>query len=250
MPRPFLTARWEYLLFYNFECPRAFLEPHVPAGTTLDEWNGRTYVSLVAFLFRDTLVRGIPIPCHRTFEEVNLRFYVRRQDAGGELRRAVVFVKELVPKRAIAAVARRYYNEPYIAVPMSSVIDLDGPRGGLIAYFWSIDRQPYGVQATIPPGPPGETAAGSLDQFITEHYWGYTRQRDGGTIEYEVQHPRWPVWHPSAWALEGDMGELYGPEFRQILHGTPSSVLAAPGSAVAVAPGRRIQHQPHLGAES
>ena len=240
MPRPFLTARWEHLLFFNFECPPALLEQYVPRGTELDDWQGRTFVSLVAFLFRDTLVRGLPIPCHRTFEEVNLRFYVRRTTANGERRRAVVFLKELVPRRAIAAVARKLYNEPYTAMPLSSVVDLDGPNGGLIAYFWSLNRQPYGVQATIPPGVPTEPPEDSLASFITEHYWGYTRQRDQGTLEYEVTHPRWPVWTPSAWAIEGDMGALYGDAFRDVLQGTPASVLAAPGSPITVAKGNRL----------
>lgn len=240
MRRPFLTACWEHLIFLTFDCPPALLQPHVPRGTVLDSWQDRTFVSLVAFLFTDTRVRGFPIPCYQTFEEVNLRFYVRRQAADGTVRRAVVFIKELVPRRAIAAVARRYYNEPYVAVPMSSVIDLDGPRGGLLAYFWSINRTPYGVQATVPPGPPSEPADDSLATFITEHYWGHTRQLDGGTLEYEVTHPRWPVWEPRAWAMEGDMGALYGAEFASVLQQPPASVLVAPGSAIAVGSGLRL----------
>jgi uncharacterized protein YqjF (DUF2071 family) len=240
MPRPFLTARWEHLIFLSYDCPASLLEPHVPRGTVLDTWQGRTFVSLVAFLFTETRVRGLPIPCHTTFEEVNLRFYVRHETANGELRRAVVFIKELVPRRAIAALARSVYNEPYVAVPMSSVIDLDGPRGGLVAYFWSMNRQPYGIQATIPAGPPAETTADSLAEFITEHYWGYTRQLDGGTMEYQVTHPRWPVWEPSAWAMEGDMGAIYGEEFRPVLAQKPVSVLVAPGSPITVGKGQRL----------
>lgn len=240
MPRPFLTARWEHLVFLSYDCPAALLEPHVPRGTVLDSWQGRTFVSLVAFLFTETRVRGFPIPCHTTFEEVNLRFYVKHETDTNEVRRGVVFIKELVPKRMIAAVARSVYNEPYVAVPMSSVIDLDGPRGGLIAYFWSLNRQPYGIQATVPPGAPAETEPGSLAGFITEHYWGYTRQLDGGTMEYQVAHDRWPAWEPSAWAMEGDMGAIYGAEFAPILSQKPASVLVAPGSAVAVGRGTRL----------
>ena len=131
MTRPFLTARWESLVLVNWECPGRLLEPLVPRGTLLDAWHGRTLVSLVGFLFLDTRLRGIPVPGHRNFEEVNLRFYVRRELPDGTSRRAVVFVRELVPRRAIAWHWRAaLYDEPYRAVPMSHDRDLDPESGG------------------------------------------------------------------------------------------------------------------------
>ena len=80
---PFLTARWENVVLINYPCPAPLLEPLVPAGTELDTWGGRPLVSLVGFLFADTRLLGVPIPFHRTFEEVNLRFYVRRPAPDG-----------------------------------------------------------------------------------------------------------------------------------------------------------------------
>jgi uncharacterized protein YqjF (DUF2071 family) len=240
MPRPFLTARWEHLVFLTYPCPAGLLEPYVPLGTTLDPWQGETFVSLVGFLFRDTLVRGIPIPCHRTFEEVNLRFYVRRITPAGEHRRGVVFLRELVPRRAIAAVARRLYNEPYLALPMSNANDMEDPAaGGLVAYFWFHRGQPYGIRAFL-EGRPTEPGSGTHAEFITEHYWGYTRQRDGDTLEYRVDHPRWPVWTTRDWILEGPLEELYGPAFGNVLRATPASALVATGSPVSVFPGTRL----------
>lgn len=239
MSRPFLTARWEHLLFLNYPCPAALLQPLVPRGTRLDHWEGQAYLSLVGFMFRDTRVRGFGIPCHRTFEEVNLRFYVRREMPQGESRRAVVFVRELVPRRAIAAVARRLYNEPYLAVPMSNAVDVESAADGLVAYFWSFGGKPYGMRATV-TGAPEPTLPRSQAEFITEHHWGYTAQRDGGTLEYRVEHERWPVWQPHDWTLDGPMELLYGPEFGAVLEQTPESVLVAPGSAVSVSAGVRI----------
>ena len=113
MRRPFLTASWTDLVILNYEVPPAVVLPLVPRGTELDIWQGQALVSLVGFLFTDTRVRGLAIPWHRHFEEVNLRFYVRRRVASAPDRRAVVFVRELVPRYAIAAIARFLYNEPY-----------------------------------------------------------------------------------------------------------------------------------------
>src|SRR6188508_3046287 len=117
LPKPFLTAEWRDLAMLNFVADPQVLQPLVPAGTELDFHRGETYLSVVGFMFLDTRVLGAPIPFHRNFEEVNLRFYVRRQTPEG-WRRGVAFVRELVPRQAIALVARLFYNEPYSAFPM------------------------------------------------------------------------------------------------------------------------------------
>ena len=237
--RPFLTARWENLLLLNFECPSGVLEPLVPLGTSLDPWEGRTLVSLVGFMFRDTRVRRVAVPGHRTFEEVNLRFYVRREVPGEVPRRGVVFVREFVPRRMIAEVARRLYNEPYLAVSMWNRGRIDPKSGGDIEYGWKLGPSTFSMQA-VARGPASETASGSEGEFITEHYWGYTRQRDGGTVEYEVAHPRWRVWDAQDVSFSGDASELYGPALGEVLAGRPRSAFLALGSEVSVYTGRRL----------
>lgn len=237
---PFLTARWENLVFLNYDCPSELLAPFVPAGTELDLWRGSHVVSLVGFHFVDTKLRGIPVPGHRTFEEVNLRFYVRRTAPDGETRRGVVFVRELVPRRAIAAVARLLYHEPYSALPMSHRIDVDAERGGSIEYRWRHRSGRHRITAAV-SGPGREPAAGSEAEFITEHYWGYTRQRDGGTVEYRVEHRPWRVREATDFAYRAPPASgVYAPGFTAILSGAPRSAFVAEGGEVAVFPGRRI----------
>jgi uncharacterized protein len=237
--RPFLTARWESLVLLNYPCPRALLAPLVPEGTDLDDWQGDTLVSLVGFLFVDTRLKGIPIPFHRTFEEVNLRFYVRRRGDDGTVRRAVVFIRELVPRRAIAAIARWTYNEQYEAVPMSHDIALSEDHGGAVAYGWTHRSRAFTLAARV-SGPAQALTSGSEAEFITEHYWGYTRQRDGGTIEYQVEHPSWRVWATADARFEGLADQLYGAGFAGMLVQPPRSAFVAVGSAVVVRAGRRV----------
>ena len=62
----------------------------------------------------------------------------------------------------------------------------------------------------------------------------------GGTLEYQVEHPRWDVWDVPGATLSGDTSALYGPEFADALTGPPRSAFLAVGSEVAVYPGRRI----------
>jgi uncharacterized protein YqjF (DUF2071 family) len=239
MPRPFLTAHWASLILLNYPCPAELLAPLVPAGTTLDRWNGQTLVSLVGFLFRDTRLLGLPVPFHRTFEEVNLRFYVRRTREDGSTVRAVVFIRELVPRRAIAIVARTIYNEPYIAVPMAHRLTLDPSTGGTAAYEWRYAGSPFAMTAAV-AGPARTLVPGSEAEFITEHYWGYTRQRDGGTLEYQVEHPSWRVWSDVDATFTGPAAALYGPAFGSILAAPPQSAFVAVGSPVVVHKGRRL----------
>ncbi|MDF1504346.1 DUF2071 domain-containing protein [Roseisolibacter sp. H3M3-2] len=236
----FLTAEWRWLLMLNYEVPPAALAPFVPRGTTLDLWEGRALASVVGFRFLRTRVCGVPVPLHRDFDEVNLRFYVRHETAAGEVRRGVTFVRELVPRRAIALVARVAYEEPYLAVPMRSTTPPAGADApGRLAYEWRRGGGWESVGAAA-VGAPALPAAGSEEEFVTEHYWGYTPRRDGGTTEYEVAHPRWRVWAADAPTLRADVSRLYGQAFAGALAAPPRSAFVAEGSAVTVYRPRRL----------
>jgi uncharacterized protein YqjF (DUF2071 family) len=237
--RRFLTAEWRHLVMLNFPVEREVLQPFVPKGTMLDTYKGVAYLSMVGFRFLKTRLCGVPIPGHGDFEEVNLRFYVRRL-AGDEWRRGVVFVKEIVPKPAIAAVARAVYNERYVALPMRhSIQSSDASGGGSVEYSWQVDGEWNHVRASTKASAT-EPLPGSLEEFITEHYWGYVRQRNGSTVEYRVEHPRWRVTPADTTELNGDLSELYGEAFVSCLKQPPTSAFIADGSAVTVFRGRVI----------
>lgn len=176
-PPRFLTAEWRYLAMLNFEIDPRILQPFVPAGTELDRWEGKTFVSVVGFLFQKTRVLGIPIPFHRNFEEVNLRFYVRRRTKEG-WQRAVVFIEEIVPRWAIAWTARSFYNENYVSLPMGHAFadhSTDGEDSKTLRYWWGSQRENY-LQVEFGEEP-REAVLGSNEEFITEHYWGYSARR-------------------------------------------------------------------------
>ena len=241
MTRPFLTASWHHLAMLNYRVDPALLAPHVPLGTTLDDHNGATYVSLVGFLFADTRVLGLSIPFHKTFEELNLRFYVRRT-LGSEVRRGVVFIKEIVPRPAIALVARLAYNEPYETRRMGHYLAARAPEDPVhVSYSWAPRLGGWGhVTIATTEAAPQPIVPGSEEEFITEHYWGYTRQRDGGTVEYRVEHPSWRVWQSAKATVTGDVEELYGRDFARMLEQPPDSAFLAEGSAVKVYLPQRI----------
>lgn len=234
----FLTAEWRNLAMLNYEVDAGLLLRFVPAGTELDRWDGRAFVSLVGFQFLKTRVFGLAIPFHSNFDEVNLRFYVRRS-VDGEVRRGVVFIREIVPRWAIAAVARTVYNENYVALPMSHEIRARDGGGLTAAYRWETGRNWCEIKL-VTVGESSLPGEGSHEQFITEHYWGYAAQPDGGCVEYRVEHPSWKVWNARSAEFRGDVEDLYGKELGAALRGTPSSALLAEGSPVTVMRGRRL----------
>jgi uncharacterized protein YqjF (DUF2071 family) len=224
----------------NYDVAPDVLRPLLPAGTSLDLYDGHALASVVGFRFLRTRVLGIPVPWHRDFDEVNLRFYVRRELAGGEVRHGVTFVRELVPRPAIAIVARLAFNEPYLAMPMRSTAPrtaTDAP--GRIRYEWRSGGRWQHV-AAMAAGTPTQPVAGSEAAFVTMRHWGYTRQRDGGTVEYEVTHPLWRTWTADAPSLDADVRGLYGAAFEPALAAPPRSVFVADGSPVAVHRPRRL----------
>jgi uncharacterized protein len=234
----FLTAEWRYLVMHNYSVEPDLLKPFLPAGVELDFFQGKTYMSMVGFLFLHTRVKGLRLPLHVDFEEGNLRFYVRRSGAD-ECRRGVVFIKEIVPRRLIASVARVCYNENYVAMPMRHRVEMENGilrREGAVEYSWRHQGRWNLLRATT-TGVANSPAENSLEEFITEHYWGYTAQRNGGCAEYQVEHLRWNVWQTKDAALECDTACLYGSQFVPALERRPDSAFVAEGSPVTVGAG-------------
>lgn len=227
--RPFLTAEWRRLALLNYEVEPSLLAKYVPRGVEIDSWEGRTYVSLVGFLFLNTRVRSCSIPFHSNFEEVNLRFYVRRGD-----HRGVVFIREIVPRRAVAWVANAFYGENYVCLPMRHHIDGKG-----FEYAWRHEGRWNRIVAEE-LRPPRPLDAGSHEEFIAEHYWGYARRSQGATDEYRVEHPPWRVQAAAAARFEGSVAGLYPREFAFIGERPPDTGFVADGSAVAVFPSQRL----------
>lgn len=226
----FLEAKWKYLAMINYEVDPVLLAPYIPTGTELDLWNGKAYVSLVGFMFLDTHIMGLPIPFHRDFEEVNLRFYIKRVMPEGE-RRGVVFIKEIVPKWTIATVANVVYRENYISLPMKHVIIHDTSEIKA-EYQWKYNNKWHRIVAKC-KGEPELPPKNSDAEFFTEHYWGYSKKPNGETLEYQVDHPPWRVWECNQCELDIDFASLYGAEFAPFLKRPHSSFLAE-GSHITV----------------
>jgi len=230
----FLTAKWQDLVMLNYEVKPLLLQEFLPKGTGIDFHEGKCYASLVAFKFLDTKVLGIPVPFHTDFEEVNLRFYVTRETQD-EVKRGVVFVKEIVPKPAITFVARTIYGEPYETWEMSHE-----QNGNDLTYNWSDNVCENRVHVEIGEnlGVPEENSHG---EFIIEHYWGYTKRGLNRTDEYKVEHPKWELFDINYAEIDVDFANTYGKRFDFLSRTEPDSILLAKGSDISVYKGEKLR---------
>jgi uncharacterized protein YqjF (DUF2071 family) len=234
----FLKAEWRKLVMFNYAIDPAWLQPYVPPHTEMDFWNQTCYVSLVGFMFLNTKIKGIKIPLHVNFEEINLRFYVKYQEKNQPPKRGVVFIKEIVPKPMITLVANTLYREHYITLPMDHTWNLNETE---LKVHYSLKKNKtrfhFGVTAKNEPLP---LVNGSEAEFITEHFWGYAKWDEHTSNEYEVGHPRWFTYPIISSEINFDFQTIYGDPFSFLNHAKPVSIYLAEGSEIFVNKGKLI----------
>jgi uncharacterized protein len=228
----FLKANWENIIMANYVIDPKILIPFLPKGVELDLFNDKCYISLVGFMFKNTKLFSIPIPFFGDFEEINLRFYVKRIDENGTIRRGVVFINETIPYPIVAWMANKLYNEHYTVVPTKHNI-IEDKFVKIVEFQWLLNKKwnSIKVQAAVASKAMEEN---SLERFIYEHYYGYTKISESETEEYKLQHPSWKVSQVTDYAIDCDFETMYGKSFSVLNEIKPEGVFIANGSAVAI----------------
>lgn len=227
----FLTARWENLIMANYEVNPDVLKPYLPNGVELDLYNNKAYVSLVGFMFKGTKLFQIPIPFLGTFEEINLRFYVKRIETDS-VKRGVVFINETVPYKAVAWLANKLYKEHYLAIPTKNCITVSNTAKN-VKYEWKINGRWNHIEVNA-TGQNEKILQGSMEEFIYEHYYGYTKINNQLSQEYKVNHPVWNVNKIFDYSIQCDFNSMYGKDFSFLNNHQPATVFIAEGSDVIV----------------
>jgi uncharacterized protein YqjF (DUF2071 family) len=230
----FLTAFWKNLVMINYEINPDLLKDFIPHKTETDFFNSKCFVSLVGFMFLNTKVLGIPVPLHINFEEVNLRFYVKHK-SGNEWKRGVTFIKEIVPKNLIRLVANNIYSEKYDAMPMKNILEVTENELN-VEYRWLFQNNWNYIKATAEKNS-FFALPDSEEEFITEHYHGYTKVTGEKTSEYRVEHPKWKLYPIKSYEINCDFGKLYGTRFSFLSNTAASSIFLAEGSEIIVRKG-------------
>ncbi|MBA3680468.1 MAG: DUF2071 domain-containing protein [Bacteroidetes bacterium] len=234
MASVFLKAEWRKLILVNYKIDKAVLKRYMPSHVEMDEWNDTCYISLVGFMFLNTSIKGLKIPLHVNFEEINLRFYVKHKE-NGVYKRGVIFIKEIVPKYAITLVANTFYKEKYQTFRTGhkwKVVEADQE----IMYEFKKDK--WHTMSVVAGKEKQPILFGSEEEFITEHYWGYTKINESKTIEYAVEHPRWEMYPVSSYKIDVNFKDVYGDDFAFLEKEKPVSVMLAEGSEIIIRSGK------------
>ena len=229
--KKFLTAEWRKLIMANYIIDPLSLQKFLPAKTEIDLWKGNCYVSLVGFMFQNVRLKGTRIPCHVNFPEVNLRFYVRHKE-NNEWKRGVVFIHEIVPKPAITFIANTIFKEHYVTLPMRYTW-IEEKDHFNVSYQWK-KKNKWNRIEVINELTPHSLQAGSEEEFITEHFWGYAAASPTIAAEYQVAHPRWEIYTVNDYTIDCDFSDLFGENFKMLTNKKPDSVFLAEGSPITV----------------
>lgn len=224
-----LTCEWRKLAFANYIVPPELVEKHLPPYTKLDYYNGNCFVSLVGFQFKNVELTGIKVPFHTNFEEINLRFYVKRFD-GLNWRKGTVFLSEIVGKTALSILANSIFHENYKTLPTRQEIE-EKNTSLEVGYFWEFHNewQHFKVKSDAIPSP---ISKDSETEFIIHRLWGYGKHTENETNEYSISHPTWQTYKVEEYSIKVDFAKVYGPEFSMLTSAVPHSVILAEGSTV------------------
>lgn len=231
MKTHFLRAEWNNLILANYPVPQELLLPYLPHKTELALFKGNAYVSLVGLMFLNTKVLGLSIPMHANFEEINLRFYIKYCDHGN-WKDGVVFIKEIVPSRAISFIANFLYGENYSTMKMKHY-HIESAEKFECGYEWG-DGKRWNKLSAVTDKKSNKITPGSCESFFADHYWGYSKYSDIQTYEYNVEHPIWETLKVTSYVIDCDFKSLYGDKFSFLNNAEPKSVLMTKGSEIKV----------------
>lgn len=215
----------------NYIISPEILENYLPAYTIIDYFKGNCFTSLVGFPFRNVEIAGMKIPFYTDFEEINLRFYVKRFD-GTTWRKGTVFISEIANKSALKFLANSFLHEKYQTLETRQEIK---ENSELIEtkYSWRTWMN-WQFLNLISEKPSESVAEGTEAHFIMDRSSGYQKYDTATTNEYGISHPKWNIYPIRSFDINVDFEESFDSNFPVLNETLPHSVILARGSSVAV----------------
>lgn len=175
--RPVMRQRWDDLFFLHWEFAAEAIQSRLPAGLTVDTFEGKAHLGVVGFRMNAVRLLGLPaLPWLSYFNELNVRTYVR--DAAGEP--GVWFFSLDCDRAPAVVIARAGFGLPYEHAAMSF-----GP--GLAQTCRRQGEQETARYAWSAVSSPQIAAPGSLEFHLAERY-SFFSERGGRLVRGQVHH--------------------------------------------------------------
>lgn len=207
---------WLDLLFMHWPMPAQILQPLVPPGLRVQEFEGTSYIGVVPFRMAGVMRRPFPdLPGISAFPELNVRIYVEHEGKAG------VWFLSLDATNSLAVwAARTFFHLPYHKAQISF-----SQRDGTFNY--ALQRKnghPEFVGQYWPEGEAYESKPGTLEHWLTERYCLYAIDPRGRLLRSDVHHVPWPLYRAQAKVQTNSMASCLGltlPNSEPLLHFSP-----------------------------
>jgi uncharacterized protein YqjF (DUF2071 family) len=230
--KPFMKAQFADLVAVNFHVDEKILQPLVPPGLELDNFNGEAYVSLVAMMLKGAKVWGLPFSIVPSSAELSLRFYVKHTHADG-VEKGTCLIKDYVAGSTAAWFLESQFQSTFSKLKMkqtaSGFAKGETPE---VEYQWKVDER-WNKLRVRARSRIKKTSEGTKVGFILDHF-NYYGRHNGRTLAYRVERPRWDVWDAAQANFTCDVQRLFGKSFVRPLAKRPASVFVTSGSPVTI----------------
>lgn len=169
---------WNNVLFFHWVVPYKSLRNCVPKNLNIDTFDGKAYVSLVAFTMQKIRPKKLPsIPFISNFHEINLRTYINNDNKKG-----VYFLNIETEKLLSAFIAQKLSGLPYEKARIKRVDK---------KYTSTNPKKKLFLETEFEIG---ETILDKtmLDIWLTERYCLYLT-KGPSLYRYDIHHKEWEL---------------------------------------------------------
>jgi hypothetical protein len=193
---------WRDLLFAHWTVAPEVVGARLPDRLAVDTFERDAYLGVVPFRMG---IGPAGLPFRLTFDELNLRTYVRGPDGG----RGVYFFNLDADDRLGVAAARRLFRLPYYRAETS--VRREGGEVRFRSRRTHPDAPPARFDATYgPDGPSFTPEPGSLEAFLVERYRFYAVDDRRRVYRGDIDHGPWSLRPARAEFAENTLFEANG----------------------------------------
>ena len=238
--KPIFKCEWRDVVALNFDVDPRLLQPLIPPGLRIDQFNDHTLITMMAKNVREFRPYGRSLTLFRSIDEIDLRTYVS-WDVDGVTHRGHYKLKNLVSNKMASRVFKFLTGQEQMLVNKKRHTSgfEEARRDALPAadYSWSMEdsKSQFKVKAR---NAAKKGAENSKEQFVLSQRNRFV-QTSKGTLCFPIRQAPWLVWTASSGSFDCDDELLLGKDFRRYFS-RPKFALLSRGGEVTVSKGRKV----------
>ena len=203
---------WNNVIFLHWQADIEILQQLVPKEIELDLFEGKPWVSVVAFTMQKIRPKHLPsFPPVSDFDEINIRTYVKSNGKTG-----VYFLSIEGGNHLSCKIAKRISELPYRFSKMNRTYDSYESYNSEFKDRLSLDYSIGNISKE----------KDTLDKWLTERYTLFQDSKDA-INEFEIHHVEWPIYD-----LDIQKTDIHYPRFKNLFDRLPDKIQYSTGVQV------------------